>query len=302
MSSESLDIDRPESWLAAKRIARKLTPIPPSVTESVKVLWKNHTSDMQADMDEIMPRSRDIVRRMDKSAMLKMPLYFAAQSLYEEEFQKISEDDTSRALLDILRPGQFAAFLAIVYMHRRLNKLCDNDQWKNITDALVLHMEIGHLAGSNIQDIGPAIGCYASAIPYIAQGALLHADEDQYTKYRNTNPEGFSLEAEHERFGCDHTQVAGCLTNLLNFGYKAEDVAAALRLRAVPSSEVPSDLLEWRGIAFLVDSVKGDPKLEELNAEGLQLTDGDLLQLKSIIDGLLMTGTTFDWMYKGAKR
>lgn len=129
----TIDFNSEQSWSMARRHAAFLSPIPSSVSLAVQALWSNHCNGKRTDGAlEIWPDSFAALRRVDRTAKLKTPIYFAAQALFPEAFETIQEDDTSDALLRILGPGLFAAFLAMVYMQRRLNKVCESTEWETL--------------------------------------------------------------------------------------------------------------------------------------------------------------------------
>jgi hypothetical protein len=294
-----IDSESEESWLQAKAIASQLEPIPQSVSYAVQALWQNHTDNIKSNQSTISEASFESVRRMDKTSKLKTPMYFAAQSLYPERFE-LSEDDTSKALIRVLHPGLFAAILALVYLHRRLNKICTADQWNTLSKEMVLNMELGFLLGSSIPQVSPALGTLLGGIRYAALGAMLKKSPEQYSKYRNLRKNRFDLEDEHTRWECDHAQVAAFL--LQHLGFRKDFVDTGFAMRAVDKGleRLPEELRLWRAIVLMLDAAKegnttlANPALSSI----LKLSPANLENFKSKLNELLRSGSTFSWMFK----
>ncbi|MCI5066625.1 hypothetical protein MRY87_12960 [bacterium] len=296
----SVDYNAPSSWSAAQRSARLLGPLPSSVGNVVKSLWKDHLSALETGEVQISHTSNSAVRLVDKSSVLKMPLYFAAQELHPERFATVNEDDTSRALIKILEPGLFAALLSLLYMHRRFNKMCVAEQWEALSKEFILNMELGYLIGRGCPRISEGTGVLAGGIRFSALALYLKQDPSSYDGYRNRKLL-FDLEAEHERWRCDHGQVSGCL--LRAFGFASDQMAAAFALRGHGDKETPSELVPWSVVISLMDALKQKVPLSsvDLSPFHFALSQSEVKSIEESTNTLFEKGSSFSWMLKKIK-
>ncbi|MDC0357481.1 hypothetical protein OAO01_01600 [Oligoflexia bacterium] len=303
MNSPSIDYYSSQSVDAARRYAGLLTPIPPSVSGATKILWNGYQDSLVLSQFKMSPRSLRIVKRVEKSAILKTPIYFAAMSLFPKKFEELQEDDATVALVEILGPGLFASLLALIYLHRRLNKICKAEAWEQLSKEMVLNMEVGYLIGQAAPQLGPAIGTLVGGIRFAALATFLLRDADQYSRYRNAKKKQLDVTFEHSRWGCDHGQVSGYLLKSLGFPLDALQVAYALRRLESDAKQVPSDLSAWQVIGKLIDSFKQatQPSLAEIRATGVDFTKEDLDHINSCCSKLFDKGSTFVWMFKGTQ-
>jgi hypothetical protein len=301
MSNTPADLGSEESWAMARRHAAFLSPIPPSVSSAVQVLWKNHSEALIPGEDvQISPESYMAIRRVDRSAKLKTPIYFAATSLFPMRFENLKEDDTSKALLEILRPGLFAPLLALIYLHRRLNRICQAPEWETLSKEFVTNMELGYIAGTTISAIGPGLGALLGGIRYAALATFLLRSPDIYSRYRNRFKKKFDSTHEHTQWGCDHAQISAYLIKDLGFTKDIIEVSKVLRKPLSPGDTLNREMTIWRATLTLIDGIK-DGKIPAHDSEGikcLEAASGDLAEIKTKTDELLADGPTFTWMFR----
>ena len=295
-----VDIDSPESWSIARQYSTLLSPIPASVCDCIHSLWTTHSDNLKSGAAGYTDKNVDAIKRVDKSAKLKTPLYFAASSLFPERFQDLQEDDSSKALLQILGPGLFATFLGLVYVHRRISKLSLHPNWPTYSKELVLNMELGYIFGSCFPSHSMADGTLANGIRYAALSAFFLHSPDNYVKYRNLRKQKLILEEEHTRWGCDHTQVASFL--LRDLGYKSDVMESVIALRKISQKKfaLPDDLAPWSAALYWIDLLKEKkdavPSDEFRNILGVK--EENILNLHTRVNLLLQKGATFEWMLK----
>lgn len=285
----------------ARRHAAFLSPIPPSVSFAVQALWKNHGEALvPGEIVEINAESFAAIRRVDKSAKLKTPIYFAATSLFPGRVAEMAEDDTSKALLEILRPGLFASFLGLIYLHRRLNRICTAPEWETLSKELVLNMELGYIVGSTIPMIGPALGALLGGVRYAALATFLLRSPDLYTRYRNRFKKKFDSSHEHAQWGCDHAQISAYLIKDLGFTKDILETSKVLRKQLNPGDVISNDMGIWRATLYWIDGIK-DGRCPPENPEFADIVEAgssEIAQLKSRTDKLFKDGSTFTWMLR----
>lgn len=301
MSTPPSDLNAEESWSMARRHAAFLSPIPPSVSIAVQALWKNHNEALvPGEQVQISAESYAAIRRVDKSAKLKTPIYFAATSLFPDRIQATTEDDTSKALLEILGPGLFASLLGLIYFHRRLNRICTAPEWETLSKELVLNMELGYIVGSTIETVGPALGALLGGIRYAALATFLIRSPDIYTRYRNRFKKKFDSAHERAQWGCDHAQISAYLIKELGFTKDIIEVSRVLRKVLAPGDILNHEMTVWRATLHWIDAIKDGkcPPDEPEFVKALEASPGDISDLKQKTERLFKEGSTFSWMLR----
>jgi len=294
----ALDVNSPESWAIARSYASLLSPVPYSVQSAVAALWAEHNRQMENPGSPISPSVFSALRLFEKSTKLKIPIYFAATTLYPDRVAEIQEDDTAKALLKILGPGLFAAFLALVFLHRRLNKIMPAEAWANMSKEMVLNMELGFIVGSSVTRLGPAGGTIAAGIRYPAFSTMLLRTPDQFKKYRVTKKRILDIEYEHSVWSCDHSQIAAYTLKELGLSMDLRKNAHALRqLNDDQMCELTGELAAWRAALRFVDAAKHGEDLGKF-AGDLKLTETELASLKAKTEELFSGKSSFGWMFK----
>ncbi|MBN8550314.1 MAG: hypothetical protein J0M12_13435 [Deltaproteobacteria bacterium] len=302
MSTEPVDLNSEESWSMARRHAAFLSPIPPSVSVAVQALWKNHNEALvPGDEVKISPESYMAIRRVDKSAKLKTPIYFAAMSLFPDRVRTMTEDDTSKALLEILGPGLFASFLGLIYCHRRLNRICTAPEWESLSKEMVLNMELGYIVGSTIPTVGSGLGSLLGGIRYTALATFLIRSPDIYTRYRNRFKKKFDAAHERSQWGCDHAQICAYLIKDLGFTKDIIEVSRVLRSVA-PGENLNREMSIWRAALQWIDSLKDGkcPPEDPALSKTLEATPQHVAEIKEKTEKLFKSGSTFTWMLRAS--
>jgi len=282
------------SWVQARAFANLLNPIPPAVVRAIQTLWANHLDNLTLGSATISPQSVIALKAVDKSSKLRTPLYFAAASLYPDQMETIQEDDTTVALLRVLGPGFFATLLGLVYLHRRLNKICRNAEWQNLSKEYVLNMELGFYAGSAFTRLGTGEGTLVGGIRYAAMATLLLRTPDYFIRYRNLKRKRIDLEHEQSLWGCDITQIGACLIKNLGFRKDLLEVGAALRGDLTVS--LPDDLRRWRAAIGWIDAMKAGTPPDPEHWLALDSDPSQVQELTARTNKLLRDGSTFTWM------
>jgi hypothetical protein len=295
-----LDLNSSESWSIARSYASLLSPVPYSVASGVAALWAEHVRQRETPGSPTSPSVFSALRLFEKSTKLKLPIYFAATTLYPERVGEIKEDDTAKAMFQILGPGLFAAFLSLIFLHRRLNKIMDAETWANMSKEMVLNMELGFLIGSAVPKLGPAGGTIAAGIRYPAFCTLMLRTPDLFKKYRVSKRRQLDIAYEHSVWRCDHCQIAAYTLKELGLSLDLRKNAHALRqLDDDQMCELTGELATWRSALRFVDAIKHGQDLGK-HANDLKLSNEELETLKGKTEELFSGQSRFGWMFRKA--
>jgi hypothetical protein len=297
MSNEAVEntMDSETSWVRARQFANLLNPIPFSVSNAIQTLWANHVENVALGSKSVWDQSLIVVRQIDKSVKLKTPIYFAALALQPDDFETNTEDDASKALVQILGPGLFASLLGLVYLHRRCNKILTTENWTKLSEEYVLNMEIGYMTGLTMPQLGGPAGMLISGIRFAALATLLLWTPEHYLKYRRSKRRVLDLEYERSLWGCDHAQIVACLIRALGYRTDAQEVTRAFRgdLRTA----LPGDLDAWRIGVEYIESIKQTAQLPQSSGETpLGSSHSTLADLVDDITEIMKEGSSFSWM------
>lgn len=297
----NLDPDGEQSWQIARRYANQLNPVPSMVSITVRSLWSYHENDQENNLAQLDSVCYSAARRVDKTEILKAPIYFAASALYPNEFEKLSEDDSSKALIKILKPGFFAALLGLVYFQKRLNKICQSEHWKTLSAELAQNMEIGYIIGSALPKLSTADGILLGGIRYVALATFLVRDAETYRRYRNGKKGKFDLEYERSHWGCDHAQIAYYLLQDLGYIKEIPDLANALRKLPKRLDDANEIVRKWYAALEWIDDLKSGhcPPTNELALKILDFQEDCIEQLRENTANVIQHGSTFKWMLRG---
>jgi hypothetical protein len=298
--SDNIDFNSAESWANAQRYLTLLGPIPSSINSAVKNLWKDHCASIVNGDTKISFGTYSSLRMIDKSSVLKMPLYFAAQSLYAERFNDINEDDATKATVQILGPGLYAALLSLVYMHRRFNKVCDQIEWQGLSKEYVLNSEIGFLLGQAAPSINEAVGALAGGVRTAAIALFLRHDPTSYKKYRE-DISYYDLTAEHQRWGCDHCQIAALILKVIGFGVDPFKLASAMRKDTNIATQEPCKA--FKKTVLIIDAIKRKENIVGLSLpeDVADISSNEKQNIAKAITNLLQKGSNFNWMLRSSR-
>ena len=295
---EKIDLNSESSWNTSRRFASVLFPIPPVIISAMQNLWTDHLTAKETGSVKVRMTTLQALKMIDRSSKLKLPIYFAATELFPDQVATITEDDTTKALVDILGPGLFATFLGMVYLHRRLKKICTDEQWLLLSKEMVINMELGYLIGSSVPKLGAAEGTLAGGMRYAALAPYLIMTPDPFKRYRNAKKRQFDIQHEHTTWGCDHTQI--CAYILKEMCFSPDLLKNSHAFRKLDNNELctlDGELDSWRSALRFIDEVKANADLAA-SAVKLALTAEELISLKTKTDALFKGKTSFAWMFK----
>lgn len=299
--TSAIDIDGETSWTVARSYAALLNPIPSIISNAVQLLWGDHMLQRQSGKLLLRATTLAQLRMIEKSGKLKAPVYFAALALYPDQFTKVAEDDVIKALVNVMGPGMLSVILSLVYLHRRLNKICVDTQWDSLSKEMVLNMELGYLVGSTVPKLGPADGMLAGGIRYPALATFLIRTPDPFKRYRNLKKRQFDIPHEHSIWSCDHSQVASYTLKELGFSHDLRKNSHALRkLDDNQMCTLPPELTPWRDALRFIDAIKSGTDPGQYSG-ALKLSPEELSNLRGKTELLFKGQSAFGWMFKASK-
>lgn len=294
-------VELDKSWDYAKRYANLLGPVPPRLSSGIKQLRQAHIKGTSHEAQENDPElgaiSFTAVKMIDQTPSLKTPLYFAASALFPVEFKK-AQDNTSQALLNVLGPGLFSALLSITYLYRRLGKLQKSNHWELLSADILADMEIGFMVGKEIEILGSTEGLLAGGIRYLAIGPLMLKDAEQYHRYKNSRKSQLDREFERERWGCEHSQIAAYLLQMMGISNSILEMRDALCGITRMTPQFGADLVAISAAANWIDCLKNGPN-PEVDLSHFSVTATTLASLTSQTKAILEKGSSFKWMARG---
>lgn len=239
---------------------------------------------------------------------LQTVFYFAAESLYPKELEKI-RPLTVEKIISLFTPGEVTSIIGLTYFYRRLQKRCDEEELQRITEKMVVHMRVGAIVGDTFNQLGSGYGMLCCGMRYIAQAVLLEVDPDGFAKVRRKiqiRKKLFDLALEEEQWSCNHLQIASLLVQSLGYGL---GISIGLtgqyeRVDADPPSdshpEVVGQIASVQGALIWSESLHGDGAapagLDE--ASELYLPEEAQNEIVAQIQAILSTPEKLQWILK----
>ena len=295
-----------QGWSAANKYASLIEPIPSSVSDAVRILWQQHNVNGLTGTEAITYECKAVVDRLNRSKVLTTPLYFACAELFPDRVDDLREDNIAQAMLSILKPGLFSSLLAYTYVIKRVNKIRETEEWDKLSKEIVFNMELGYVLGGSIPSLTAADGVFIGGVRLLALATIMIHNEESYTRYRNLNRGKFNREDERSRWGCELSQIAARITQVLGFRNDVLDVAIPFRKDEEDREieRMDEELKAWRAALFWIDDLKEGvfpPKYEGARAD-LKFDEDSVATLKSKTDAVLEQGSTFQWMFRKSQK
>lgn len=205
-----------ESWELARNYSGLLGSVPSPFATTIRMLLL----DEKRSAGIMSPVSRFLIVRLLKGPSIKAAVYFSALTFHEERITTLPYVP-AEALVALYRPLDLAVVTGMVYLYRRVRKICDKDEFVHINNALERSIEVGGHLGIAIPTIGFAHGLVSGGIQQLALGTFLHHDKKGYVEYRrHLKSKGFTYDESFElaRWGCTSAQVGAVLLQALGFG------------------------------------------------------------------------------------
>jgi hypothetical protein len=299
------NIPRDPTWETARGFAHHIGPMPSRYHEVMRTLWKAHKAVKPNEAPSISEEVLDAVKLIERSSILRVPIYFAASSLYPERFEANTDDDIGRAVVSILRPGLFAVVLTLLYYHRRLKKILPEVPLSSqLSEEYISAMEAGFCVGIASTHPGDAAGMLVAGLRVAALGAFLAHDPETFAHYKRTFKKPWNLEHERKTWGCDQAQIAAILMHDLQFHKSLFDLAVVFRQEFGAHIELPDDVASWRSTLRLIDYARAPsvPTPGPAYFSELQLSDPHKIAILMARLNVIAEGnSSFSWMLRSSK-
>ncbi len=296
------ELESDESWSKARQYAALIGPIPSTLADALRILWKEYQANPKGkQVSTPSDEAVRAIRMIERAPKLRAPIYFAASALYPDRFDGYAEDDVCRALLYILGPGMFAVLLGVVYFHRRVTKIVTSEDWQKLTKDLLINMELGFLVGQSSPRLGEAEGLLIGSIRHLALATMLIVKPADFAKYRRTTSKKFDPVLETNFFGCDHAQIAAYLINMLGFRKDVLEMGSAIRKIGKTTLPLSDALQIWKASLFFLDHLKMGicPPPDQSCSERLELTSPAICEsLLNRCNQILDRGSSFGWLLR----
>ena len=233
--TEELSRNLGDEWQTAKKYSGLYGNMPGAFTTLIRSLG----NDYEKSSKEFSAASRFQLLRILKSDSFKSPFYFALKTFKPAQLDSLQSHNPSN-LITLLTPIETAAILATLYLYRRARKLCDQAEWRFLTEGIHMRAEVSGLVGSAIPAIGLSVGLLAECRPILSWAAFLLNDLKGFQEYRRglkLKKNRRDFEFELRRWGCVHLQVGahlllgmglgGSFVSDLMFGLEADELGQA---------------------------------------------------------------------------
>lgn len=292
------------SWTRARSAAKLIGPTPPILQDTIPVLWNNHLCNLRDGNDSVYNESIVAAAKLEKSAKLRAPLYFAGFTLFPEQFRQCRQENASQALLEVLRPGLLATLVSMVYFHRRVNRLCERPEWKDLAKQMVFNMELGYIIGDCFPAVGQALGLLLGGVRIVSLAPFLMLDPKNFNKYQSGKNVKLDIEFEQNRWGCDHEQIAAFVLANVGFGGNYAEMCFALRRDEEYARILRPELKMWSTIIKLIEAARRK-NFPPTKLEKAELLLGDksskIEECRRRIEQVHTHGSSFDWFFKSSK-
>ncbi len=204
----------PESWDEARQLASAVGVVPSSFTSTVRGLMADQ------EKGQLSSSTRFLITRLLKGDSIRSPLYFASTIFLPEKLEERGAVNT-KAFLGLYSPADLAALLSLMYLYRRLKRMCDQKEWEFLSLRMHYFMELGGYIGSSMPALSIGNGLLIGGLRDLGLGLLLTADKKTFIDYRRSLKETksyFDYSKEMELFGCTSVQLGSVLVLTAGLG------------------------------------------------------------------------------------
>jgi len=291
-------LNTPESWEAARRYAALLGTVPASFQTTIRTLRSEHAAGSKS----VTQASSFNVGRLVKSQSVKAALYFATRTYHAETIQS-KPLLTDRDLINLYQPGDLAALFAVLYVYRKAQRVCSNEEWQFITKTLHDQTDLAAFIGAAIPRIGLSLGLIVGAMLPLGFAFIAKLKEKEYREYRRLlKSKGITadLGEEQQRFGCTAVQVASILVQATGFGIPYSDaLTRGITTFDIYDKALEGDALAVKTLHVWVESMQASGAAPDLRHRG------EFYPLKEVLDRLVSqvekvrgNGSLFRWLDK----
>ena len=295
----------------AERFILSLGAMSPLFTTPVRVAQNAASITRSDDEKEIRDFALEALSFPFRvSPTCRAALFAFLDEIRHTELRGVSQLSPS-GMMELAHVDEITAVLALTYLYRLLKKKCDPEEWIRLMPKISAHLEGGHLLGGYIPSVGCGTGMLLGGLRILAQAIFLSVDLKGFKEFRRkceSKKKLFDCAGEEERWGCNHLQVASCLSSAigLNFttrlalGLEGHAVTLAPHLCNIVDSCAPS-LGALRALISGVESLHEAGTLSlrskcveidglvheiELQSRSIRQSDGGLLWIHKTRDDL----------------
>lgn len=210
------ELESAQSWEQARKIAALIGHTPSTFFSCIRFL----RNDFENHNNELSKAGRDTLYTLLRSASFKAPLYYCALTFRPQAISSLAYISPA-ALMTVFKPDELSVIIALLYLCRRVRKLCAAEEWQFISQLLCVHADLGGIVGRFIPTIGFANGIMAGAVRHVASALFDAIDKKEFPNYRRLMKRTgryFDQQEEFKKWGCTHSQIASLLTQALGLG------------------------------------------------------------------------------------
>ncbi len=242
--------------------------------------------------------------RLVKSPSLFAPFYFAASN-FEPTVISGNSRTPEAAILKSFSSFEIAALLAVIYLLRRAQVVCDAEELKYIEKDLIDEVNLSLAIGRAIPALGGGLSLLQAAAPLLGLAAFLRHDPAGFKEYRRTLKKSatrWDTDLEMQRWGCSRIQVGSVLAQSLGFGIRnANAIINGLTSLSQSSSEDEVDVSrDVKMAALWCDSIRATKKAPEVALAARYYPTNSALQAAlETLDSLQRDSNQAAWLLKG---
>jgi hypothetical protein len=298
--SETTELMSAQSWEYTRGYAGVFgTPPAPFVT-AIRTLLNEESNGAPQPSSATLYQ----ILRLMKSPSLFAPFYFAACTFVPTAISSTSRT-TEAAVLKSFSAFEIASLLAVTYLSRRAQALCDADELKLLEDLLVEEVNLGFLVGRAIPSIGAGMCLLQAATPVLGLAAFLRHDPNGFKEHRRLLKKQnlkWDHDLEMQRWGCTRVQIGSVLAQSLGFGIKRAN-AITNSLMGVSESlgaEETETTHDAKMAALWSESIRTTRKAPEIAMPAKYYPSNTALQdTLAALDTLQGNPSQARWLYKG---
>lgn len=275
----------------ARHYSQLLGFIPQSFSGTVRSL----IIDMREGLLQASPRSTFQIGRLLKAPTVLSSIYYATRSFLPNNLSK-ERPITPLEMVRLYDPLSLASLLALSYLYRRARRICDQDEWKFISQPWQRNLEIGALIGLRAKEIGMSYGILSGSMLFVAFSTLLANDKKKFTEYRrHLKKYSKDIDPEYERkqWGCSSAQVAANILLSMGFGVNLSAAIAASYLVDFKTAKPKDSMVKrfYTARACIIELYK-NLSLPSL----LKQSEGNYNDTLNRIGQVIEKGSLYNWL------
>ncbi len=299
-----------ESWALAEQFAGRIGEFPSLFTAAVRAVRSApailHTDDAEK-IQRFAIEAVDFPVRV--SPTLKAALYHLGLDVGLEGIDDLSAL-TYHRLLQLYKPDQLIAVIALTFLHRTLRKFCDDEEWDRLAAKLRVHLQVGHLVGERIEMVGPGNGMFMAGLRCLAQIPFALSDLAGFKDVRRAAERKkllFDASGEEMRWHCSHLQIAAGWASEWGYGIGARLAFGMLHgfiaPPKAPTNNTEIEMQNWKLALSCIEALHARGAAPDALAkrERAQLGAGNAAELERRALTVVAEGRGFKWIELGPK-